>query len=172
MSSLDIPPVISEAVTEYSEKTLLALLVLFVSIALGWLLSLLIRRLGKHKTMQRSRVYRLIANSIGTVVVGAGVISALGTLGVNVMALVAGLGLTGFALGLALKDAISNFVAGLMIVIYSPFTLEDTIELGGVKGRVVDINLRYVTLQAETEVVLIPNSSFLTSAIRKSIKIL
>lgn len=162
---------ISDVVTQYSEKTLLALLVLFVSIALGWLLSLLIRRLGKHKTMQRSRVYRLIANSIGTVVVGAGVISALGTLGVNVMALVAGLGLTGFALGLALKDAISNFVAGLMIVIYSPFNLEDTIELGGVKGRVVDINLRYVTLQTEAEVVLIPNSNFLTSAIRKSTKI-
>lgn len=161
---------IQDAITQYSEKTLLALLVLLASIVLGWFLSLLIRRFGNHKTMQRSRVYRLIANSIGTVIVGAGVISALGTLGVNVMALVAGLGLTGFALGLALKDAISNFVAGLMIVIYSPFGLEDTIELGGIKGKVVDINLRYVTLQAETEVVLVPNSSFLTSSIRKSTK--
>lgn len=161
---------IREIITQYSEKTLLALFVLLVSIFLGWFLSLLIRRLGKHKTMQRSRVYRLIANSLSTVIVGAGVISALGTLGVNVMALVAGLGLTGFALGLALKDAISNFVAGLMIVIYSPFNLEDTIELGGIKGKVVDINLRYVTLQTETEVVLVPNSNFLTSAIRKSVK--
>jgi small-conductance mechanosensitive channel len=161
---------IRELITQYSGKTLLALAVLLASIFLGWLLSLLIRRLGKHKTMQRSRVYRLIANSLNTVIVGAGVISALGTLGVNVAALVAGLGLTGFALGLALKDAISNFVAGMMIVVYSPFGLEDTIELSGVKGRVVDINLRYVTLQTETEVVLIPNSNFLTSAIRKSVK--
>ncbi|HEX7026038.1 MAG TPA: mechanosensitive ion channel domain-containing protein [Gammaproteobacteria bacterium] len=161
---------IRELITQYSGKTLLALAVLLASTFLGWLLSLLIRRLGKHKTMQRSRVYRLIANSLNTVIVGAGVISALGTLGVNVAALVAGLGLTGFALGLALKDAISNFVAGMMIVVYSPFGLEDTIELSGVKGRVVDINLRYVTLQTETEVVLIPNSNFLTSAIRKSVK--
>ena len=161
---------IQEIITQYSGKTLLALAVLLASVFLGWLLSLLIRRLGKHKTMQRSRIYRLIANSLNTVVVGAGVISALGTMGVNVAALVAGLGLTGFALGLALKDAISNFVAGMMIVIYSPFGLEDTIELGGIRGKVVDINLRYVTLQTEMEVVLIPNNNFLTSAIRKSTK--
>jgi len=96
--------------------------------------------------MQRNRVYRLIAGSINTLIVGAGAISALGTLGVNITALVAGLGLTGFALGLALKDAISNLVGGLMIVVYAPFDLEDTIDLGGTKGKVVDINLRYVTL--------------------------
>lgn len=161
---------IRELIAQYSGKMLLALAVLLASIFLGWLLSLLIRRLGRHKSMQRSRIYRLIANSLNTVIVGAGVISALGTLGVNVAALVAGLGLTGFALGLALKDAISNFVAGMMIVIYSPFGLDDTIELAGVKGKVVDINLRYVTLETATEVVLIPNSNFLTSAIRKSVK--
>ena len=54
-----------------------------------------------------------------------------------------------------------------MIIVYAPFDLGDTIELGGTKGKVIDINLRYVTLEAESEVILIPSSNFLTSIIRK-----
>lgn len=159
---------IKTLIMDYSEKTILAFLVLCAFMLLGWLLSLTVRRLGRNKTMQRNRVYRLIAGSINTLIVGAGAISALGTLGVNITALVAGLGLTGFALGLALKDAISNLVGGLMIVVYAPFDLEDTIDLGGTKGKVVDINLRYVTLRTESELVLIPNGNFITSVIRKA----
>lgn len=154
---------------DYSEKIILAVLVLCAFSLLGWLVSLTVRRLGINKTMQRNRVYRLIAGSVNTVIIGVGAISALGTLGVNIMALVAGLGLTGFALGLALKDAISNLVAGLMIVIYAPFDLEDTIDLAGTKGTVVDINLRYVTLRTEAELVLVPNGNFITSILRKTI---
>ncbi|HEX9777620.1 MAG TPA: mechanosensitive ion channel domain-containing protein [Geopsychrobacteraceae bacterium] len=152
----------------YSEKILLAVSVLCIFALLGWLLSLAVRRFGSNKPLQRNRVYRLIAGSISSVIIGVGAISALGTLGVNIMALVAGLGLTGFALGLALKDAIANLVAGLMIVVYAPFDLEDLIELGGIKGTVVDINLRYVTLRTETELVLVPNGNFVTSIIRKT----
>ncbi len=159
---------IKKLVLDYSEKIFLALFVLCVFVFVGWLLSFMVQRLGKHKSLKRNRVYRLIAGSINSVILGAGAITALGTLGVNITALVAGLGLTGFALGLALKDAISNLVAGLLIVVYAPFDLEDTIDMAGTRGKVVDINLRYVTLQTEAELVLIPNGNFTTSVIRKS----
>ncbi len=56
-----------------------------------------------------------------------GVISALGTLGVDVTAMVTGLGLTGFAVGFALKDIISNSLAGILILIYKPFQRHDRI---------------------------------------------
>jgi small-conductance mechanosensitive channel len=68
-----------------------------------------------------------------------------------------------------MKDAISNLVAGLIIIVYEPFDLADTIELDGTRGKVVDIDLRYMTLQTESENVLIPNSNFLTSVIRKGL---
>jgi small-conductance mechanosensitive channel len=96
-----------------------------------------------------------------------GVLSCLGTLGVDTTALVAGLGLTGLALGLAIKDAVSNFIAGLMIILYSPFELGDELEVSGAKGRVVDMDLRYVTIENESEQILIPNSSFLNSVVKK-----
>ena len=50
-----------------------------------------------------------------------GVITALGTIGVDVTGLVAGFGLTGFAVGFAMKDALANLLAGVMILLYRPF---------------------------------------------------
>lgn len=155
--------------THYLAKVAVAILVFLLFVFAGWLLSLPIRRLGKHETLQRNRVYRLIAGSINAAILMVGVVFTLGTLGVNVTALIGGLGLGGFAIGLTLKDAISNFVAGLMVVIYAPIELGDTIDVGGIKGKVIDINLRYVTLQTESDIVLIPNGNFLTGVIRKSL---
>ena len=87
-----------------------------------------------------------------------GFITALGTLGVNISAIVAGLGLTGFAFGFAFKDMLSNFISGILIFIYEPFKLGDNIEVEGKSGEVIDINLRYVTIESEDKKVLIPNS--------------
>ena len=83
---------------------------------------------------------------------------ALSKVGFDVSALVAGLGLTGFALGFALKDAISNLVAGVMIVMYKPIELGNVIETEGIRGSVANINLRYITVKSEDAVHLIPNS--------------
>lgn len=153
---------------EYSEKLLLSISVLLLSVFLGWLFSRTLNKIGKNKTIKSNRVYRLIAGSINTTIIGIGAICALGTLGVNITVLVTGLGLTGFGLGLALKDAISNLVSGIMILLYSPFDLNDIINVAGVNGKVVDINLRYVTVLTETETVLIPNGSFMSSIIKKT----
>ena len=79
-------------------------------------------------------------------------------MGVNISAIVAGLGLTGFAFGFAFKDMLSNFISGVLIFIYEPFKLGDTIEVEGKTGKVIDINLRYVTIESEDQKVLVPNS--------------
>jgi len=87
-----------------------------------------------------------------------GVITSLGTLGINVSALVAGLGLSGFALGFALKDTISNLLAGVLILVYQPFDIDDYIIVSGQEGKVTHIDLRYTTLDGDAKIVLIPNS--------------
>ncbi len=94
-----------------------------------------------------------------------GLITALGTLGVDVSALVAGLGLTGFALGFAFKDTISNILAGVLLLIYRPFTVDDCIQISGHEGQVVSIDLRYTSLESEKNKVLIPNSKIFTNPI-------
>jgi small-conductance mechanosensitive channel len=97
------------------------------------------------------------------------IVTAVGTVGVDVKALVAGLGLTGFALGFAFKDIISNLLAGVLILLYRPFTRGQEIEVAGVSGTVAEIDLRYTTLLREDgSRVLVPNANLFTNNIRVS----
>jgi small-conductance mechanosensitive channel len=100
----------------------------------------------------------LLARTISITLLIFGFVTALGTLGINVSAIVAGLGLTGFALGFALKDTISNLLSGVLILLYRPFVIGNCIKISGYEGIVISIDLRYTELDSEGNKVLIPNS--------------
>ncbi len=110
-------------------------------------------------------IVSLLGRTLSIVLIIIGGITALGTLGIDVTALVAGLGLTGFALGFALKDTISNLLAGILLLAYRPFEIDDHINLSGHVGRVVSIDLRYTTLINEDKKILIPNSLIFTNTV-------
>lgn len=116
-------------------------------------------------TNPNTNVPNVIASIIKNFIVIIGLITALGTVGINVSAIVAGLGLTGFAFGFAFKDMLSSFISGIMIFIYQPFTLGDTIAVDGKEGKVIDINLRYVTLDNENSTMLVPNSLLVSKSL-------
>ncbi len=103
-------------------------------------------------------VTSLLARASSVTLIIFGFVTALGTLGINVSAIVAGLGLTGFALGFALKDTISNLLSGVLILLYRPFEKGSRIMISGYEGTVVSIDLRYTELDSEGDKVLIPNS--------------
>ena len=107
----------------------------------------------------------LLARTSSITLIIFGFITALGTLGINVSALVAGLGLTGFALGFALKDTISNLLSGVLILLYRPFETGNRIKISGYEGIVISIDLRYTELDSEGNKVLIPNSKLFTDPI-------
>jgi small-conductance mechanosensitive channel len=100
-----------------------------------------------------------------SVILVMGLITALGTIGIDVSALVAGLGLTSFALGFALQDIIKNVLAGILILMYRPFRRGNYIQISGREGVVTDIDLRYTTLQVDTHKILIPNANMFTETI-------
>jgi small conductance mechanosensitive channel len=105
------------------------------------------------------RVAKLALNVLG-------VVTALGTAGVDVSALVAGLGLTGFALGFAFRDVLSNLLAGVLILLYRPFARGARISVTGLEGTVTEIDLRYTKLDCNGDLVLIPNANLFTNPIR------
>ena len=123
----------------------------------GTILKTIVRRKMDEKS-PHANIAKVLAGIVKNIMLIVGLITALGTLGVNISAIVAGLGLTGFAFGFAFKDMLSNFISGILIFIYEPFKLGDTIEVEGKTGKVIDINLRYVTIKTENQKVLIPNS--------------
>jgi small conductance mechanosensitive channel len=123
-------------------------------------------RLALRTHQQLRPVFRLVGRSGKVILTLIGVLTGLGTVGVDLSAVIAGLGLTGFALGFALKDAISNFLAGALIMIYQPFKPADQVSVTGLTGTVEDINLRYTVLRNEDgKQVLIPNSLLFTNSI-------
>jgi len=100
----------------------------------------------------------------GTVMV-IGVIMALDTVGVKVNAIIAGLVLSGFAFGLATRDALTNVLSGFLIIIYRPFRLGDRLVVTGIEGTVSNVDLRYTTLSTDDRTVLIPNSTMFNSTV-------
>jgi len=95
-----------------------------------------------------------------------GLITALDTGGVKVGALIAGLGLTGFALGFALKDVLSNFASGVMLLAYRPFRIGDVIEMGEFLGKIEDIRIRDTLVRtSDGRLVIIPNTKLVTEVV-------
>jgi len=130
-----------------------------VSVVIG----VLLKRASKRYDTSASEIFRLLSNSQKVLLLLVGAIIAIGKLGFDMSALIAGLGLTGFALGLALKDTVSNLIAGVMIVLYKPFEIGSELEISGSCGTVIDINLRYITIKINGDVCLVPNSLFLSN---------
>lgn len=95
-----------------------------------------------------------------------GVITALGTAGLNVNALIAGLGLTGFALGFALKDVLSNLLSGIMLLVYRPFRIGDQITVGSYEGTIKAIRMRDTVVRSyDGRNIIIPNTKLITKVV-------
>ena len=152
-----------EQMAAFLPKLALALLVLALFAGAARLIHRILARWTGTESDERRAVLRLFGRLLYTGLLAIGVVTALGTLGINVSALVAGLGLTGFALGIALKDGLSNMVSGAMLLIYRPFRIGDRITVAGNEGVVTSIDLRYTTLSAPEQRVLIPNSTLFTN---------
>lgn len=110
---------------------------------------------------------RFGGNLLYYVIIILAILAALSTLGVQVASFIAILAAAGFAVGLALQGTLANFAAGVMLLIFRPFDVDDVVEIGGEKGRVRDIQLFYTRLNTmDNQMVIIPNSDVFGSSIR------
>jgi len=97
-----------------------------------------------------------------------GIVVLLGHFGVSVLAIMATLGLTGFALALALKDTITNIISGFIIMATQPFVVGDRIEVSAIDAwaDVVDIGYRSTTcVTRDNREVVVPNGNIVDNTI-------
>jgi small conductance mechanosensitive channel len=141
------------------------LAIMLGSILAGYIVRFILRRMFKELPWGQ-KVGSLISTTVFYAILLFGIFTGLGTMGVNITPIIAGLGLGGFALGYAFKDALSNLLAGALILIYRPFDEGDRISVSGCEGKVTQINLRYTVLDNMTERYMVPNSLILTTPLK------
>lgn len=145
-------------------KITVGLAILFAA----WIASVIVYRLLARMTRRaphRRELWELAAESAHLAILAFGAVTAFGTMGIDVSALVASLGLVGFALGFAFRDVVSNVLSGVLIMLYEPFVVGQEVTITGVTGRVSRIDLRYTTIETEEGHTLIPNSNCFSNPI-------
>ena len=101
---------------------------------------------------------RMVLLVVRNTILFIGVLIALSQVGISLGPLLAGLGVIGFIVGFALQDTLSNFAAGLLILIYRPFDVDDFIEAAGVSGLVSQMSLVNTTiLTFDNQTIIVPN---------------
>jgi small conductance mechanosensitive channel len=103
-------------------------------------------------------VSNLIVKVVKLLIIGFIGVMSLGQMGVQITPLIAGIGVAGVGVSLAMQGILGNLVAGLTIIFSKPFTIGEYIEVLGVYGQVTDIALFSTTLQhADNSNVIVPN---------------
>jgi small conductance mechanosensitive channel len=133
-----------------------AVIVVVGFIAARWIGKLVERWLGR-KAMEPP-VRMLLTRIVKLLVLVLALVIALGTAGMDVTALIAGIGVAGVGVGLAVQGVLGNLVAGLTIIFTKPFRVGEYIEIAGVSGQVKHIEM-FSTMLVHSDMsrVMIPN---------------
>lgn len=163
--AINIQEIISTYIIPWGINIILAFAVFVVG---RWLANMIVRgvkRLMKKANMDEALIGFLssILNAVLLVVV---VIAALEQLGVNTTSVLAVFAAAGLAVGLALKDSLSNFSAGVMLIIFKPFKVGDFIEAAGIAGVVEVIRIFNTQLRTgDNREIIVPNSQIYSGII-------
>jgi small conductance mechanosensitive channel len=147
---------------------------------LGALVALLLTALAARfvrrvveRALRRADAERHVVVVVATLAfyaaVAVGVIVALSVGGVDLGILIGSLGLATVALGFALQDIVSNFTAGIVLLVEHPFTEGDHIAIAEAEGEVEEIRVRATRLRApDGELVIVPNKLLFTQVLSNS----
>ena len=149
-------------------KATIFVLILMVSKLLSKFTASLVSRAVRSSPMNFSTLLQQFFTKVAAnVVLIVGFLIALGQIGIHLGPVLAGLGVAGLIVGFALQDTLSNFASGLMILIYRPYDVGDSIEAGGVSGKVQRMNLVSTTVMTfDNQKLIVPNNNMWGGVIR------
>jgi small conductance mechanosensitive channel len=131
-------------------------------------ISLVVR--GIRKVMQRQEVDKtletFVCNLVRMVLLVIVIIAAIGQLGIQTTSFIAIFGAAGLAVGLALQGSLSNFAAGVLIVLFRPYRVGDFIEAAGISGVVEQVQILTTILKTgDNKQIIVPNGQIMDSII-------
>lgn len=146
-----------EFAVSYAMQILSAILIVAIGvIASNYIYNVVIKILSKYNIDKT--VSQFIANFVRILIVVMMGVLALGKLGISIAPFIAALGALSLTAGLALQGSVSNFAAGIVLILTKPFKIGDTITIHNIYGVVKEIKLAATFLVNEDkELISIPN---------------
>jgi small conductance mechanosensitive channel len=135
----------------------------FVILLVSWILAKLLGKAVKKAVMKLQTASELLKDFIVNItrktVFLIGFVVALSMLEINIGPLLATIGAAGFIVGFALQGTLSNFAAGILILVYRPYDVGDLVDIGGTFGTVEAMTIVSTTLRKlDNQKVIVPNN--------------
>jgi len=145
--------------TEYGLKIVGALLIFFIGKSIAAKLRIVLTKALEHHKVEKTLV-ELSSSTLYYGLMAVILLAAMGQLGIETTSFMAILGAAGLAIGLALKDTLSNIGAAVVILVFRPFKIGDYINAGGAEGTVDKISLFTTTISpVDNRLIIVPNSA-------------
>lgn len=153
-------------VTGYSLKIVAAILIFIIGRWIAGKISNLLAKLLEKNNVDVTLV-GFLSNILYYALLVMVLIAVAGQLGINTTSFLTIVGTAGLAVGLAMKDSLSNFAAGVMLILFRPFRVGDFVEISGVAGTVDSITMFTTVLNTpDNQRLIIPNGSVTSGVIR------
>ena len=149
----------------FGKNVVIAFLIFYVG---KFVISLVVRAL--RKVMRKQEVDKtletFVCNLVRVALMVVVVIAAIGALGIQTTSFIAIFGAAGLAVGLALQGSLSNFAAGVLIVLFRPYRVGDFIEAAGIAGAVEQVQILTTVLRTgDNKRIIVPNGQIMDSII-------
>lgn len=161
----DVWKVVTEKGVTFGLNLLSAIVVYFVG---KWIARFALTLLGR--VFERAKIDETLARFLTAIaralLLTFVILMAVNRLGIDTTSLAAIMAATGVAVGFALQDSLSNFAAGVMIILFKPFKVDDFIEAGGIAGTVEEISIFSTLMRTgDNKQIIVPNGLIIGSNI-------
>jgi len=150
---------------QYGPGIAIAIVILFIGRWLAMWFSAITRKAMTKGNMDET-LARFLSKLVYYALLAAVVIAAADQMGIKTTSFVAIFGAAGLAIGLALKDSLSNFASGVMLILFGPFKVGDVVTAGGVTGKVQQIDIfSTIIMTPDNQKIIVPNSAITADVI-------
>lgn len=149
----------------FGGKLIVALLIFFVGRIVAKLITRAIRKVMVAQKVDKI-LESFVCNLAYWLVMVFVIIAAINQAGIQTTSLIAVMGAAGLAVGLALQGSLSNFAAGVLIVLFRPYRVGDFVEVAGISGSVVQVQILTTVLKTgDNKQIVVPNAQIMGSII-------
>ncbi|MGM3174440.1 small-conductance mechanosensitive channel MscS [Dickeya lacustris] len=153
---------------QYAVNMIASLMILFAGMVAARVVGNTLNRLMTGRGIDAT-VADFLSALVRYGVIAFTLIAALSRVGVQTASIIAVLGAAGLAVGLALQGSLSNFAAGVLLVVFRPFRIGEFVDLGGISGTVIQIQIFSTTLRtADGKIIVVPNGKIIAGNIINS----